>query len=674
MNKTDGDSGKLRWPILAIQVAAGLLATAVVVVLMWPGARERLFGSREVAKPEIPEELTLHNLVLKVKGDRPKAPFFLPIVEWDGITRMMAERRRRGTDEDASGTRPVFVDTYPDSGVAFASTARARGTLIPEQKGTGFLLLDFDGDGWLDLLFLDYSKPEVTGHGEPRTPRLYRNLGGWKFAEVTQDAGLAIPMSGFGGASADFDRDGDADLLLTGYVRPVFLLNDGRGRFIPGPALPLGDEPWTSTSAPLDYDRDGNLDLLVLRYGIHSIPKAIECIKMVDNPAFDRTRGTVPGPADDGLDGVLFDSQGQPEGIAVPACLEAGHSILLKGHGDGTFRDVTEVAGLLPHGTRGLAISVIDLEQDLWPDFVVGNDMTATHLFHNRKDGTFSEIAVPAGIALDPAGNPRAGMGVDAAYLFGDERLCMPFAFYANEDVPLYCQKLEGGRVVPDRFEDLAVRTGIGSEMRYMVKFGLLFVDYDSDGWLDMFMANGRTTITDGMGDREPGQPTAVYQNLAGSRLREWVLPEDDALGRLIMGRAIARGDLDHDGDVDLVISQIAGPPLLLRNDTPRQGRHGLIIDLAGTRSNIEGLGVHVRVKCGDRVDHRFTDSGASFLARSDKAQHFGLGSCRGPVDVSLKWPSGTDQAVADVGLDRAIRIMEGEPRPQLLYEFPKTP
>jgi hypothetical protein len=557
------------------------------------------------------------------------------------------------------GTRPLFTDVTDAAGIAFKhSTPGVEAVNMPQMKGGGALLADLNADGRLDLYFPDYSPRIHEGRGQPARPRLYLNEGDFRFADATRQAGLDFDFMGYGATAADFDRDGDQDLVLTGFGRILLMLNDGQGRFREAGAG-LAGRTWMGTAAPLDYDLDGRLDLFVLSFVAWTPEWHDRCAKASLSPAAEPFRPGMPS-----------DGGGQDDfAVVEPGCIPAAAPYLFRGLGDGTFEDVTIKAGLAAKPTRGLGLSIVDLEQDRYPDLIVANDMSPTYVYVNQKDGTFREIGVTSGVAYDPAGNARGGMGIDSDYLFHDDRLCTAIAFFAGEDVPLYCQAVSGGSLQPYRFDDLASAVGL-TDLLVPVKFGLLFLDYDSDGWSDFVMVNGHVAKGAGILGQTMLQPANVFQNLAGQRFAEWVLPSEEPLGRPLLARALLRGDLDDDGDLDLVIAQNGGRGLVLRNDTDRAGRHSLLLRLVGTTSNVEGLGTHVFVECAGLGQHRYSTNAPSFMGGSDERLHFGLGDCAGPAQVELRWPSGHVDRYHSVAADRAVRLVEGAQQPETLFEF----
>jgi hypothetical protein len=555
-----------------------------------------------------------------------------------------ANRRQLAGTGPEGGVRPVFTEIAKSSGlIAAHSGPGAAACFNPQFKGSGLAVFDADGDGWDDVFVPDYSARRLEGAGRPAAPHLFRNRGGMRFEDVTAGSGLDTDMLGTGVGVADVDGDGDRDLLLLGLGSFRLMRNEGRFRFTDVTAASgLSAPEWASSAAFFDYDQDGWLDVLILGYNSWSREDYARCVH---------------GPADT--------CSG-----AAPSCLPPLRSRLFRGRRDGTFVDVSAAAGLSAYPTRGLGILVCDLEDDGRPDLFVADDGNRNHLFSNRGGGHFEEIATQTGVAYDEFGNFRAGMGVDGAYLFHDERLCFAVGVFEGEEVPVYCQGPAGPGADPRRFTDQARALGVGKETVNFVTFGVRFLDYDLDGWEDLLLANGHVGSVM-IGRRgSPFQPLALYQNMAGQRLGAWILPEDTDFGRPLLARALATSDLDHDGDLDLVVSQSGGPVLLYRNDTPRAGRHSLVLRLTSREGNVNGVGAKVEVRCGTLYQRFYHSLRPSFMAASSEDLVVGLGTCAGPAEVTIRWPSGSSARFDGIDVDRALQLREGETHPVVLFDW----
>ncbi len=548
-------------------------------------------------------------------------------------------RRRRAGTGPKGGVPPTFTDVSDAAGlVATGSGPGAECTLNPQMKGTGLAVFDADGNGWDDVFIPDYSQKVLLGSGRPASPHLFRNLGGMHFEDVTAGSGLDIDMLGTGVAVADVDRDGRPDLILLGFGDLRLMHNDGGFHFRDITAgSGLHADVWPSTAAFFDYDNDGWLDLLILGYTNWSQENSDRCGK---------------------------------KGGAAPSCLPPLRSYLFKGRGDGTFEDVSERSGISSLPTRGLGVLIMDLEGDGYPDIFVANDGNRNYLFSNQKGGRFREIGLEAGVAYDAYGNFRAGMGVDGAYLFHDDRLCFAVGFFEGEETSVYCQDRADRKTQPYRFVDAGRMLGVGKETVNYVTFGVLFLDYDLDGWEDLLTANGHiSNLTVGRRG-SPFEPMALYQNIAGRQLGEWILSEDSDFGRPLLGRALAMADFDHDGDPDVIVTQNGGKSYLFRNETARDGHHALVLRFATAAGNVNGIGAAIDVRCGALQEHFYHTLHPSFMASSSEDLIVGLGACTDPADVSVHWPLGQQQHFANVVVDHAYLINEGRPEMKELYTW----
>src|SRR5215510_1141046 len=532
-----------------------------------------------------------------------------------------------------------FTDVTARAGIAFTHVAGATGNKwYPETIGAGVGFLDYDGDGWPDILLINGTywpqhRDTAVRQAEP-TMRLYRNRGDGTFEDVTQRAGLAIPLYGMGIAAADYDNDGDTDLVITGYLRNYFFINNGDGTFTEAAQrVGLQQGKWGSGAAFFDYDRDGLLDLVISNY--------VEWTPELEH-GLDCTYGT---PAKDYCPVRYFKGQGLT---------------LYHNRGDGTFEDVTQRAGVASEGARAFVPSILDFNEDGWPDILVASDGTPSLLWRNRGDGTFEEVGIPVGLVLDAGGAAYAGMGIDAAYPTNDGQFCIAIGNFVGEPTTLHCRVRPGESYHPELYTEVSAWAGIGRATLRYVTFGLFFFDADLDGFEDLFMVNGHVVDETRLRHVPRAQPPQLFRNLGTGKFVEIVPPTGSGLDQLLVGRGAAYADYDGDGDLDILVSQNQGPALLLRNDTPRQA-HYLRVHLRGTKSNRDGIGAEVRVHRGDQVLRQTLHTGRSYYSQNELPLTFGLGKATRVVRVEIFWPSGSVDVYQDVPGDTTLHAVEGK-------------
>jgi tetratricopeptide (TPR) repeat protein len=525
------------------------------------------------------------------------------------------------------------------AGLAFTHTAGAAGEKwYPETIGAGAGFLDYDGDGWPDILLINgtYWPPQqetASGQAEP-TMRLYRNRGDGTFEDVTQRAGLAIPLYGMGLAAADYDNDGDTDLSVTGYQRNLFFINNGNGTFTEAShRVGLRQGQWGSGAAFFDYDRDGLLDLVISNY--------VEWTPALEQ-GLDCTYGT---PVKDYCPVRYFRGQGLT---------------LYHNRGDGTFADVTQGAGVASQGARAFAPAIVDFNEDGWPDILVASDGTPSLLWRNGGDGTFTEVGLQTGLVLDAGGAAYAGMGLDVAYPTNDGQLCIAIGNFVGEPTTLHCRVRQGDSYHPELYAEVSAWAGIGRPTLRYVTFGLFFFDVDLDGFEDLFMVNGHVVDETRLRHVPRAQPPQLFRNLGTGRFAEIVPPAGSGLEQLLVGRGAAYADYDGDGDLDILVSQNQGPALLLRNDTPRQA-HYLRVRLQGTQSNRDGIGAEVRLYAGDQIRRQTVRTGRSYYSQNELLLTFGLGQATHVARMEIVWPSGTVESYQDVPANTTLHAVEGQ-------------
>jgi tetratricopeptide (TPR) repeat protein len=540
---------------------------------------------------------------------------------------------------EAVGTSTIrFMDMTAAAGIAFTHEAGATGAKwYPETIGAGVGFVDYDGDGWPDILLVNGThwpeKQSAAAVPDAPTLRLYRNRGDGTFEDVTQRAGMAVPVYGMGLAAADYDNDGDIDVLVTGYLRHLFFINNGDGTFAEvAQRIGLHEGKWGSGAAFVDYDRDGWLDLVVSNY--------VEWTPELEQ-GLDCTYGT---PAKDYCPVRYFKGQGL---------------LLYRNRGDGTFEDVTLRAGVASQGTRAFAPHILDFNEDQWPDILVASDGTPSLLWYNQGDGTFVEVGMQSGLVLDERGAAYAGMGIDAAYPKNDAQLCIAIGNFVGEPTTLHCRVRQGDAYHPELYAEVSAWAGIGRPTLRYVTFGLFFFDADLDGFEDLFMVNGHVVDEARLRNAPRAQPPQLFRNLGTGKFAEITPPAGSGLDQLLVGRGAAYADYDGDGDLDILISQNQGPALLLRNDTPRQA-HYLRVHLRGTTSNRDGMGAEVRVYSGNQMRRQMLRTGRSYYSQNELTLTFGLGEARRVPRVEIVWPSGRIDVYQDVPGDTTLQAVEG--------------
>jgi hypothetical protein len=535
-----------------------------------------------------------------------------------------------------------FTNVTRSVGVDFVHVNGAYGErLLPETMGGGVAFLDYDDDGLQDLLFVNSSTWPWRAQDVRRpSPALYRNLGDRSFENVTESTGLGeISFYGMGVAVADIDGDGYTDIFLTGVGPNRLLLNRGGERFVDVTSqagVAGADDAWSSSAAFFDYDKDGDLDLFVCNY--------VQWSRELDLSVDYRLTGI-----------------GRAYG--PPANYAGTHSYLYRNNGDGTFSDVSADAGIqinnaatgLPAG-KGLAVHPVDIDRDGWLDLVVANDTVQNFLFLNKGDGTFEESGMVSGLAFDNSGKATGAMGIDAAAYNNDSELAVAVGNFANEMSSFYVAR-DGVSL----FTDEAIVSGVGPESRQALSFGLFFFDYDLDGRVDLLQTNGH--VEDEINVVQPSQhyeqPTQLFWNCGPQCARNYVhvpLEGTGDLGIPIVGRGAGYGDIDQDGDLDVVITQVNRAPLILRNDQAL-GHHWLRVKVEGRGLNRDALGARVEVTAGGITQTRMVMPSRSYLAQVELPVTFGLGDAARVDRVRVTWPDGDTRRLTDLAPDQMLVV-----------------
>jgi hypothetical protein len=527
----------------------------------------------------------------------------------------------------ARSEQPGFrlTDITSSAGIDFHHNSGAFGAkYLPETMGPGCAFLDYDGDGWLDILLTNGC--DWPGHKRQRTTlRLYHNNRNGSFTDVTTRAGLDIEMYAMGVAVGDYNNDGFPDIFVTAVGQNRLFRNTGKGHFVDATAAAgLAGRVSFSTSAMwFDYNRDGLLDLFVCNYVKWSAQHDVFC--------------TVDG---------------KNKSYCTPEAYRGSTCWLFRNKGDGTFEDVTAASGILDTSSKSLGVALIDYDHDGWPDLVVANDTQPNKLYRNRRDGTFEEVGVHAGIAFSEDGRARAGMGIDAADFDNSGLSGIAITNFDNEMLALYRASS------PGVFSDIAVQSGIGAASRNTLGFGCLFFDANLDGLLDIAVANGHIDATARNMRIGYAQPPHLFLNRGERRFRDVAHEVGEAFAQPKIARGLAYGDFDNDGDVDLLLTTNQGPALLYRNDV-LNGNRSLRLRVNGTKSNRDGIGTVIRAQTPEASQMRMVKSGSSYLSQSELAVTFGLGPRDVVERVIVEWPSGMTQDFKNIPHGRYL-LREG--------------
>jgi len=536
-----------------------------------------------------------------------------------------------------------FTDVTAAAGIHFTHNTGAYGAkLLPETMGSGVAFLDFDSDGHQDLLFVNgtYWPGHIPDGKAPTTAALYRNDGQGHFTDVTGGSGLDVPIYGMGAAVGDFDNDGRVDVFITAVGGNHLFRNEGGGKFrdvtadakVGGPA-----DAWSTGAAWLDYDNDGKLDLFVCNY--------VRWSEQIDKE-------------------VGYTLVGVGRAYGPPMNFQGAYPSLFHNDGLGKFTDVSEKAGIQVKNpatgvpvAKSLSVAPVDIDGDHFIDIVVANDTVQNFLFHNKRDGTFEEIGALAGVAFDSYGNARGAMGVDTAHYRNDGTLGIAIGNFANEMTALYSSQPQ-----PLTFTDEAISEGVGPASRLFLKFGVFFFDYDLDGWLDLLSTNGHLEEEIGkvQASQKYAQPAQLFWNASAHGGKAFVPVSEDKAGadlfKPVVGRGSAFADIDSDGDLDVVLTQAGGTPLLLRNDQTT-GHHWLRLKLAGTKDNREAIGAIVETHAGGQIHRAQVMPTRSYLSQSESTVTVGLGEATQVESIEITWPGGDKQTVENPKIDSVVSV-----------------
>ena len=527
-----------------------------------------------------------------------------------------------------------FEDVTAKSGIRFKhETSRTRQKYLPESMGAGVAMFDYDNDGWLDLFFVNGAKlqdPMPRGSSPDKSDprywnRLYHNNRDGTFADVTEKAGLQGRLYGMGVATGDYDNDGYVDLLVTNLGGNILYHNNGDGTFTDVTAKAgVGGSGWCTGACFVDYDRDGRLDLIVSRY-VQWDFSDVYCGE--HRPGY--------------------------RAYCHPDQFEPITHLMFHNNGDGTFTDVSKKCGIASFPGKGLGVAIDDFDGDGWPDIFVANDSVAEQLFRDNHDGTFTEVALVSGLGYDQNGHAFAGMGAD----FGDYKNTGWPSVFVNA---LANQKYKLFRNDKGSFDDITDSIGLGASTLSHSGWGAKWIDYDNDGWLDLFVAQGH--VMDNIQLTEPTlrylEPPLLLRNDQGRFSN--VSPQGGSIFTTpIAARGAAFGDLDNDGLVDVAINCNDGPTIILRNRVGH-GNHWLALNLIGSTSNRDAIGSRIRLLTeSGQQQTRFVSTAGSYISASDKRAHFGLGSSKKIRLIEITWPSGIVQRLESVAVDQILTVKE---------------
>jgi len=527
--------------------------------------------------------------------------------------------------------KPVaFENIAAAAGVTFTHINGASADkYLVETMGSGALFFDYDNDGWIDLFLVDGGSIADNAVSARARHRLFRNAGKGVFKDATESSGIRHQEYGMGACAGDVDNDGRIDLYITNYGPNVLYRNGGNGVFTDVTrAAGVGLAGWSTSCAFLDIDGDGDLDLFVTNY--------------LDAP---KTNNRFCG-----------DPQRRIRVYCHPLVYPAVANVLYRNDGKGAFTDVSAETGLNKYLGNGLGVAVGDYDDDGRPDVFVANDSVPNFLFHNEGGGRFSEIGLLAGVAVARDGKPRAGMGTEFADYNGDGRLDLVVTNHEFETTSLF--RNDGG----SSFVDTTLDAGISSATLPFVGFGVGFFDFDNDADLDLSIVNGHVIDNTALfrAGSTHAQRKLLFLNTNGRRFAEISQQSGSGFAKDGVGRTLIGGDIDNDGDIDLVVTNNGGAAEILRN-TGGNARNAIEIRVVGTRSNRDGLGARLTITAGDRTQVREIKSGSSYLGQNDLRAHVGLGEATRVDRIDVRWPAGQTESIRDVAANQIVTVTEGK-------------
>ena len=526
-----------------------------------------------------------------------------------------------------SGLTFRFADVTSSAGIQFRHNSGAYGgKLLPETLGSGCAFLDYDADGWQDILLVN--GVDWPGHRRQRsTLQLYKNNRNGTFTEVTKSAGLDIEMYGMGVAVGDYNNDGFPDIFISCVGQSRLFRNTGKGTFVDvtqssGLAGRLG---FSTSALWFDYDRDGLLDLFVCNYVRWSPEHDVFC----------------------SLDGT-HKSYCTPEAYRGDTCW------LFHNRGNGVFEDMTAKSGIFDSSSKSLGVAMLDYDQDGWPDLLIANDTQPNKLYRNLHNGKFREVGVEAGLAFSSEGKARAGMGVDVADFDNSGTPGIAITNFDNEMIGLY------RAVKPGVYDDIATASGIGAASRNTLGFGCTFLDVDLDGLLDLAVANGHIdeTVRNIHGNVGYAQAPQLFLNRGGGKFQDVAEAVGGGFSSPKVGRGLAYGDFDRDGDLDILLTTNNGPAYLYRNDQLAHAK-SIRFHLQGKKSNRDAIGASIRIFYGAQMQSRMVRGGSSYLSQSELPVTFGMGPQDRVERVVIDWPSGQTEEYKNLACGKLYNCLE---------------
>jgi len=528
-----------------------------------------------------------------------------------------------------AGPSFLLKDVSKAAGIDFKHNSGAYGgKLLPETLGSGCAFLDYDGDGYQDILLVN--SMDWPGRKRSRsTLKLYRNNRNGSFADVTKAAGLDVELYGMGVAIGDYNNDGFPDVLITCVGQNRLFQNTGKGTFVDVTKASglVGRQAFSTSAVWFDYDRDGLLDLFVCNYVNWS-------------PEHD----------------VFCSLDGKNKSYCTPEAYRGETCWLFHNRGNGTFEDVTAASGIFDTSSKSLGVAMIDFDQDGWPDLFVANDTQPNKLYRNLRNGKFKDAALEAGLAFSNEGKARAGMGVDVGDFENSGRPGIAITNFDNEMVGLYRSPAAG------QFDDVSLAAGVGGPSKTTLGFGCGFADLDLDGRLDLVVANGHIddTVRNIRGNVGYAQPPHLFLNLGKGKFQDTAATDGGDFAVPRVGRGLAFGDFDRDGDVDILLTTNNGPAYLFRNDVQSLNK-SLRLYMTGTKSNRDAIGTVVRIFHAGVSQMRVVRSGSSYLSQSERALTFGVGKADRVDRITVEWPSGATQEFTKIATQTAHQITQNK-------------